>query len=237
MSQSESNNSLANRSEQPPLGMGMVLLLTLGHVLAVLWVWFHFGAAAPQVQTWLAGQVLLIPTFALLLAMQMSLRQKWIKWLVVLMSSALSVAWGSMYPILAGLYGNMASNALWLSLLLILLGIYLFRGNRVNQWGSLLAGYLTLGTAAVIEPGLFSDDQVFILLMFLAMTVLPTLKVNPKPVESQADNGLAKLQKEYDDLQVAFTAQDAAIAAETTLRQAVEQSLRHANQVDRKSVV
>lgn len=74
-------------------------------------------------------------------------------------------------------------------------------------------------------------SRLVISLTLLFAAILFMILPHRKHVESVEDESFEQLQQDYNELQIAFNAQDAAIAAETTLRQAVEESLRHANRI------
>ncbi|MGD2116866.1 MAG: ATP-binding protein [Chromatiales bacterium] len=121
-------------------------------------------------------------------------------------------------------------HALWIACLVVLMMAGLFRERRQAVVVLLLACYVPLlAYSLLFSPQNSMHVAVIAVAMLLLSLMVARRRRRPESVTVEEEETDSKLRQELDDLKIAFLAQDDAIMAETALREAVEEALRHAN--------
>ena len=145
------------------------------------------------------------------------------------------IAWGSLLDELSGAVpAELVNNGFWVSMFVALSIVTVFRFQLLIQLVWIATVFFPLVFFLVLEKVESGSDYLQIIMVFLAVMAVSAMLLSRKQT-GQTDlidhEDTPELKKQYEDLRVAFAAQDSAIRAETALRQAVEESLRQANRV------
>ncbi|MBT8438331.1 MAG: response regulator [Gammaproteobacteria bacterium] len=162
---------------------------------------------------------------------QASLPGKFINWVFFFLFICGALLWGSLSGLLETGVSADSEDGVWLFFMVVIMVMAIFRGGLFYQLLWLVMAAIPFVVMNLSNDGFLEGSRLVISLGFVFVAILFMILPHRKHVESIEDESLEKLQKDYEQLQIAFNAQDSAIAAETTLRQAVEESLRHANRI------
>jgi len=211
--------------------------LGLVSFIATLLSYFLFISSVPELMVWMIAMLmisilqLLSGLFAWLQLRRENLSGEFINWVFYFLFIASALLWGSFSGLLESGISIESDNGLWLFFVVIIMVMAIFRGGLIYQLLWLVSAAIPFVVLNLANDTFLEGSRLLISLTILFAAVLFIILPHRKHVESVEDESFEQLQKDYDELQIAFNAQDAAIAAETTLRQAVEESLRHANRI------
>ena len=156
---------------------------------------------------------------------------RYVNWAFYFLFVSGAVLWGSLSGFLERSDPANAYHALWLFCFLTIVVMAIFRGGRFYQLLWLVMAAIPFVAMHAYGEYELQRFQWVIASAMLVIAIFFIVLPHRNQVESVEEVSFDQLRKEYEELQIAFNAQDSAIAAETTLRQAVEESLRHANRI------
>lgn len=231
------NNRLSSYLEQQSVISREGTFLGLVSLTGALLSYFLFLSSLPELHVWIVA-VLMISIFQLVMGLlawlrlrQENLPGKIINWTFYFLFISGALLWGSLLGLLETVASIDSENAHWLFFMIILMVMAIFRGGLFYQVLWLIMAAIPFVVMSLTNDVFLEGSRLVIAFCMLFVTMLFMILPHRKHVESVEDESFEQLQKDYDELQIAFNAQDSAIAAETTLRQAVEESLRHANRI------
>ena len=233
----QNNNKLSSYVEQLSVISREGTFLGLVSFTATLLSYFLFLSSVPELMAWMIAMLiistlqLLSGVFAWLQLRRENLSGKIINWVFYFLFTAGALLWGGFSGLLEAGVSIESDDGLWLFFVVVTMVMAIFRGGLFYQLLWLVMAAIPFIALNLVNDTFLEGSRLAISLTILFAAMLFMFLPHRKHVESVEDEALAQLQKDYDELQIAFNAQDAAIAAETTLRQAVEESLRHANRI------
>lgn len=231
------NDRLSSNLEQLSVISREGSFLGLVSFTGAMLAYFLFLSFLPELFVWIVAMlvisILQLATglFAWLLLQRDNQSAKFINWVFYGLFVAGALLWGSFTGLLESGISITSDNGLWLFFVIVIMVMAIFRGGLIYQLLWLVMSAIPFVLMHLANDTFLEDSRLLISLTLLFTAILFMILPHRKHVESVEDESFEQLQKEYEELQIAFNAQDAAIAAETTLRQAVEESLRHANRI------
>jgi len=234
---SQHNNRLSGNLEQQSVISREGTFLGLVSLTGTLLSYYLLLSSLPELHVWIIP-MLMISFFQFVIGVLawVQLRQdspsgKFINWLFYFLFICGALLWGSLSGVLDSSVSPDSENATWLFFMVVIMVMAIFRGGLFYQFLWLITAAIPFVVAGFSQESFFEGSRLVVTFGILFAVLLFMIVPHRKHVESVEDESFEQLQKDYDELQIAFNAQDSAIAAETTLRQAVEESLRHANRI------
>ena len=147
-----------------------------------------------------------------------------------LLLAACGLLWGSLYSVLQLNASEPTGHAgFWLSMLITAAVAVIFRQTRFIRWIWILM--VMVPSLLLFLQGQLSQELIQVPVVILAISFVSAFFASKKQPEYPQPEIEPENMQVLEDLKIAFAAQDAAIQAETALRQAVEKSLRQANRI------
>ncbi len=237
--QTANNNRLTMLLGQQGVEPGDFAVASLASLAGVLLILLQVQTEVPQISSWsMTLLVLTIVLFLIALSTYSNFKQSaekhllGLNFLSLLLLLVCGMSWGSLYGVLAEYQQPASTNkGFWISMLVTLSVAAVFRRQTAVQmlWVSMV--YFPILFYIVGGHWQSGHDAIQVMLIMLVIIIFPVFFATKRKAQIEDPHDYEKLKKEYDDLRIAFAAQDSAIGAETALRQAVEESLREANRV------
>ena len=233
----QDNDKLSSYLEQQSVISREGTFLGLVSFTGSLLAYFLFLSSSSGLLVWIAAMLmvsilqLVIGLFAWIQFQRDHQSNKIIQWFFFFLYVAGALIWGGFSGLLESEVSTGSGDGLWLFFVIVIMVMAIFKGGLGYQLLWLVMAAIPFIVMNLASDASLEGSRLLVSLTILFAAILFMILPHRKHVESVEDQSFEQLQKDFDELQIAFNAQDAAIAAETTLRQAVEESLRHANRI------
>lgn len=208
----------------------------LTSVVGVLFVIVQIQVEVPEISAWTSVAMLLSFSLFVLSFLNHSVFIKSfhdnpviINIFSTLILAGCGLAWGSLHATLQGAADFSGHTGFWISMLITAAVAVIFRQARFIRWCWILMVMMPL--LFLFFKGQLQQELSQVVLLILAISFVVAFFTGKTQTEYRQPEIEPENRQVLEDLKIAFAAQDAAIQAESALRQAVEKSLRQANRI------